>query len=223
MNHGYDPRLPTSFDVFRKGHPNAEKEPKDALGKCPGANDFFKRIQQSIVDAKRNLEMAQQKQKYYADLKRRPETDIDVHSEVLLSTKNLYIKKGSTKKLLPRYIGPLTVIEKINEVAFKLDLPKKLRMHNVFHVSLLRPYIEGKHPRSPPIPEILKGEFEYTVDQIIKHSLVPDGKKKPALEFLIRWKGYGSINDSWEPDENLTNCEKLVKKFKKEHKLSEDY
>jgi hypothetical protein len=35
----------------------------------------------------------------------------------------------------------------------KLDLPNKLRMHDVFHVSLLRPYIEGKSPRSPQIPE----------------------------------------------------------------------
>ena len=61
------------------------------------------------------------------------------------------------------------------------------------------------------------------MEKIEEHRLVPDGKKKPALEFLIRWKGYGPINNSWEPDENLTNCEKLVKKFKKEHKLSEDY
>ena len=95
-------------------------------------------------------------------------------------------------------------------------------MHNVFHVRLLRPYIEGKHPRSPPIPEILEGEFEYTVEEIVKHRFVPDGRKKPALEFLVRWQGYGQINDSWEPDENLSYCEKLVKKFKKKHKLSDD-
>jgi hypothetical protein len=93
LNHGYDPKLLTSFSVFKKQNPNAEKEPKDVLGKCPGANTFFRRIQQSIVDTRRNLEMAQQKQKFYADLKRRPEPDIDVQQQVLLRTKNLYIKK----------------------------------------------------------------------------------------------------------------------------------
>jgi hypothetical protein len=56
-------------------------------------------------------------------------------------------------------------------VAFKLDLPKKLRMHHVFYVILLRPYIEGKHPRSPPIPEILEGEFEYTVEKSLSTGL----------------------------------------------------
>jgi hypothetical protein len=71
-------------------------------------------------------------------LKRRPEPDVFVQQKVLPITKNRNIRKGSTKKLLPRYIGPLAVIEQINEVAFKLDLPKKLRMHNIFLVSLLR-------------------------------------------------------------------------------------
>jgi hypothetical protein len=95
-------------------------------------------------------------------------------------------------------------------------------MHNVFHVSLLRPYIEGKHPRSPPIPEVLEGEFEYVVEKNVKHRFIPDGKKKTALEFLICWKGYSHVNDSWEPDGKLTNCEQLVKKFKKERNLSDD-
>jgi hypothetical protein len=152
-------------------------------------------------------------------LKRRPERRSWIKKSFLVQRT---LKKGNTKKLLPRYIGPLTIINKITEVAFKFDLPNKLRMHNVFHISLLRPYIEGKRPRSPPIPEIMKGEFEFTVEKIIQHRFVPDGIKKPALEFLIRWKGYSQINDSWEPNENLTNCEQLVKKFKKEHKLSID-
>ncbi len=53
---------------------------------------------------------------------------------VLLPTANLLIKKGSTRKLLPRFMGPFSVIIEINKVAMRLDLPKKLRMHNVFHV-----------------------------------------------------------------------------------------
>jgi hypothetical protein len=55
-------------------------------------------------------------------------------------------------------MGPFSVIKEINDVTMEDYLPNKLRMHNVFHVSLLRPYIEGKTPRSPPNPVVLAGE-----------------------------------------------------------------
>jgi hypothetical protein len=116
--------------------------------------------------------------------------------------------------------------EKINPVAFKLDLPNRLRMHNVFHVSFLSVYIEGKHPRSPAspgitvtfihsfihspyIPECIEGEYENT---IIKHRYMPSGKKnKQVLEYLVKWKGYSFVNDSWEPSASLSYCPKIVK------------
>ena len=91
---------------------------------------------------------------------------------MLVSTQNLSLKKGSTRKLLPRFMGPFSVIKEINDVTMEIDLPNKLRMHNVFHVSLLRPYIEGKSPRSPSIPVVLKGEHEFVVDKILKHDSI---------------------------------------------------
>jgi hypothetical protein len=48
----------------------------------------------------------------------------------------------------------------------KLDLPNKLRMHDMFHVSLFK----GKFPRSPPIPFVMDGEHEFAVDRILEHS-----------------------------------------------------
>jgi hypothetical protein len=67
LNYGFDPTLPSSFSVFRDQHPDNDF----TKGKCPRVNEFFKRIQQAIVDARKNIEVAQQQQKYYADLKRR--------------------------------------------------------------------------------------------------------------------------------------------------------
>jgi hypothetical protein len=71
----------------------------------------------------------------------------NLEDKVLFSTKNIVLKKGSSRKLLPRFVEPFSIIQQINEDAFKIDLPTRLRMHNVFHISLFRPYIEGKSPR----------------------------------------------------------------------------
>jgi hypothetical protein len=138
---------------------------------------------------------------------------------VLLSTANLLIKKGSTRKKLPRLMGPFSVIDGINKVAMKLDLPNRLRMHDVFHVSLLRPYIEGKSPRSPPIPMVMDGEHDFVVNIILEHDLVKVSSKKTQLECLIKWVGYTDEHNTWEVMDFLTNCQDVVAKYKKEHKL----
>jgi hypothetical protein len=95
-------------------------------------------------------------------------------------------------------------------------------MHNVFHISLFRPHIEGKSPRSPPIPEVIKGEFEFIVQKIMKFRVVDDNdkKSKKIREFLVRWKGYSAEHDTWEPEDNLLNCPSFLLKYKKEHQLN---
>ena len=57
-----------------------------------------------------------------------------------LEGKNLSIK--GTHKLLPKRYGPFSIIKKIGNVAYQLDLPTSMKIHNVFHVDLLLPYKE---------------------------------------------------------------------------------
>ena len=51
------------------------------------------------------------------------------------------LRFGKKGKLSPRFIGPYEVLEQIGPVAYRLALPPELaKLHNVFHVSMLRRY-----------------------------------------------------------------------------------
>jgi len=93
-----------------------------------------------------------------------------------------------------------------------LELPPQWKIHNVFHTSLLTPYIEteqhGPNYLEPP-PDIIEGEPEFEVEQIVGSRRV--GRKK-TLEYHVRWKGYSLVHDSWEPAKQIRAPE-LIKEY----------
>ncbi len=103
----------------------------------------------------------------------------------------------------------------VNDVAAELDLPAKLRIHNAFHVSLLRKYTPTAHCKAMPIPEIIEGELEYEVENILDHRTSRNG-----TTFLIKWQGYPMEDNTWEPEKNLTNCHEILHAYKVRHKLA---
>ena len=56
---------------------------------------------------------------------------------VLLNTVNLRLR-GVSGKLRKKFIGPFRVSEKIGTQSYRIELPQDCKLHNVFHVSLLR-------------------------------------------------------------------------------------
>jgi hypothetical protein len=61
-------------------------------------------------------------------------------------------------KFMPRYIGPFKVTKEVNRVAFELELPDTMKVHNVFHVSLLKPWIPGGRYTPPPPVVFVDGQ-----------------------------------------------------------------
>jgi hypothetical protein len=142
------------------------------------------------------------------------ETSFQVDDLVLLSTKNLKLKvtkaKGKTK-LLPKFIGPLRVKERIGKVAYRLELPPRWKVHDVFHVSLLRRYItrgNRGHVAAPPVAW-LDEEPLYEVEKILEHEDVRVGRKV-VRRFLIKWARYDASHNSWERESNLVSCDEVL-------------
>ena len=73
-------------------------------------------------------------------------------------------KKG---KLNPKYIGPFRILERIGLVAKRLDLPRDLeRIHNVFHVFMLREYIFDPSHVLEALPIELKEDLSFEVQLV---------------------------------------------------------
>ena len=82
----------------------------------------------------------------------------------------------------------------------------------MFHTALLTPYVETEQhgPNYPePPPDIIEGEPEFEVEQIVGSRRV--GRKR-TLEYRVRWKGYSSAHDSWEPAKHVRAPE-LIKEY----------
>ena len=89
---------------------------------------------------KSKLKASQDRQKSYAD-QHRKETYYQIGEKVFLrvSPWKGIMRFGNKGKLSPRYIGPYEISERIGPLAYKLALPPELaRIHNMFHVSMLR-------------------------------------------------------------------------------------
>ncbi|CAO1629501.1 unnamed protein product [Parajaminaea phylloscopi] len=124
----------TPFFTCYGYHPNAEFTITDSA--VPASRDLVSRLQQVHDSARANLALAQAKYAKYADIHRRESPVYQVGQLVKLSRRNIPSGRP-TDKLNDRWIGPLKIIEVVNPVAVRLELPTSMKIHPVFHVNLL--------------------------------------------------------------------------------------
>nr|GEU38822.1 putative reverse transcriptase domain-containing protein [Tanacetum cinerariifolium] len=95
---------------------------------------------EKIIQIKQRIQAAHDRQKSYADLKRKL-MEFQVRDRVMLKVSpwKRVVRFGKRGKLNPRYVGPFKVLEKVGSVSYKIELPQELsRVHNTFHVSNLK-------------------------------------------------------------------------------------
>jgi len=146
---------------------------------------------------------AQLRHKEYYDAGRKPDPNLQPGDMVWLLPRNIRTTRPC-KKLDYKKIGPFTILARIGESAYKLDLPPSMRIHNTFHISLLELYHDDKFSSQrtqPPPPIIIEGEPEYELEQIID-SRLHYGK----LQYRAKWTGYPPEHDKvWYPYKDFEN------------------
>jgi len=131
---------------------------------------------------------------------------------VLLEATNLQTTHPKAK-LAPRRYGPFKVIW-TSPTNCKLELPPQMRIHPVFHNSLLKPYTEtAAHGPNfeRPSPEIVREEEgHYEIEKILQSR--PTRNRK-STQYLVHWKGYTEADRTWIPAKELMHTKELVEQF----------
>ncbi len=202
----------TPFWLNNFKHPHTPLSLYVKHGTSVEARQLAVRLVDDLQLAKQCLHSAQQRQAAYANQRRRA-VEFNEGDAVMLSTANIRLKAVGSPKLLPRYVGPFTVTQKVSAVVYRLDLPERWRIHNAFHVSLLKPYHKGDRAQPLPPPLQLGGSNDvFEVERILLHRDVKRGRRV-VREFLLKWQGYGPEHNTWEPERNLVNCRDLLTEY----------
>jgi hypothetical protein len=112
----------------------------------------------------------------------------------LLNSPTHSLVAGPHSKLSPRYAGPFQITERIGPVAYRLQLPSHARIHDVFHVGLLKPF-KGTPPASTPsLPPLHNGRVLLRPERILGSSI-----RQGTWHVLIQWAGMPQTEATWEP------------------------
>ena len=174
--------------------------------------DLQSEIQERIQVAQLKLARQQDQMESQANTNRSAPEPILPGQRVLLKRDGITWPADSQTdaKLLSKYLGPFTLKSQDTNGNYELELPNNLKIHNKFAPDVIKKYYEpNEHfPEREvlhPIKEECDPATEYEVEKILDHRLWGNQK-----QFLIRWKGFGQIHDSWEPAEGGTSEEQNI-------------
>ena len=165
-------------------------------------NEYVNRLEEIREELRMTLLDAQERMRRHYDGKREPQPNFQVGDKVMLNAKNIQTLRPS-KKLDHRMRGPWTIIKRVGPRAFQLDLKEyKGRKHDVFPVGLLEPYHESMIPShvQPPPPPVNDEEDLYELEDVLESKV-----ERCVVKYLVRWKGYGPDDITWEPWSNMVS------------------
>ncbi|GKA61415.1 putative reverse transcriptase domain-containing protein, partial [Tanacetum coccineum] len=168
--------------------------------------ELIQETTEKVVLIKQRMQAAQDRQKSYADRKRKP-MEFEVGDRVMLKVSPWkgVVRFGKRGKLNPRYVGPFKVLAKVGKVAYKLELPQELsRVHHTFHVSNLK-----KCYSDEPLVMPLKGVHINDTLQFVEEPVeimereIKRLKRSRIPLVKVRWNSRRGPEFTWEREDSF--------------------
>ncbi|GJX56934.1 putative reverse transcriptase domain-containing protein [Tanacetum coccineum] len=159
-----------------------------------------------IIQIKKRIQAARDRQKIYADKRRKP-LEFEVGDKVMLKVSpwKVVIYFGKRGKLNPRYIGPFRIIAKVGTLAYRLELPEQLsRVHSTFHVSNLKKCFVDE-PLAIPLEEIqIDDKLNFIEEPVeIMDREVKRLKQSRIPIVKVRWNSRRGPEFTWEREDQM--------------------
>ncbi|GJX53872.1 putative reverse transcriptase domain-containing protein [Tanacetum coccineum] len=219
---GWDKHLPlVEFSYNNSYHTSIKAAPFEALygRKCRSpicwaevgdsqltGPEIIHETTEKIVQIKSRIQAARDRQKSYADVRRKP-LEFQVGDKVMLKVSPWkgVIRFGKRGKLNPRYIGPFKIIAKVGTVAYRLELPEQLsRVHSTFHVSNLKKCMSDE-TLAIPLDEIQIDDKLHFIEEPVEimDREVKRLKQSRILIVKVRWNSRRGPEFTWEREDQM--------------------
>ncbi|PWA81445.1 hypothetical protein CTI12_AA187700 [Artemisia annua] len=190
-------------------------------GSSPAAYKTMKEWHEQADLARASLNKVAKKMKKWADEKRR-HVEFEVGDQVMVKLLPQQFKslRKVHKGLIRRYEGPFPVIGRVGKVSYRLQLPPKLKIHPVFHVSFLKPYHgDEEDPErgvSKRAPTAVFTSYDREVEEILSDRTIRRRGVPSYKEYLIKWRELPDSEASWEAKDLLWQFADKIKKYHEE-------
>ncbi|GJT20518.1 putative reverse transcriptase domain-containing protein [Tanacetum coccineum] len=168
--------------------------------------ELIQQTTEKIVVIKQRMQAAQDRQKSYADRKRKP-MEFEVGDRVMLKVSPWkgVVRFGKRGKLNPRYVGPFKVLAKVGKVAYRLELPQELsRVHHTFHVSNLKKCYADE-PLVMPLEGIhVDDKLQFVEEPVeIMEREIKRLKRSRIPLVKVRWNSRRGPEFTWEREDSF--------------------
>ncbi|MCO5548318.1 hypothetical protein L7F22_001775 [Adiantum nelumboides] len=211
---GLSENMDTTLKFSSSFHPQTDGQFEEANSTVLDLHKYVQDMDEMYKEVKVALEKTWAKQKKAVDRHRR---EVFLLGDWMFEKARLKKMKGKERlfpKLSMRYYGPFQVCDKNSDVAYRLKFPENWKIHNAFHVSLLRLYV-GDVPKDMPTeeqPEVEELDEILVLEQILSHKK-RKVKRKVARRYLVKFKNYPPMDAKWMEEGELAESPNVLKLY----------